>query len=639
MRLTQIQDGELKKLPVPAAPLGTIMWRETSLASLSCFSHLSQGVKHVKNNEGDPERLLPRALRWLNVRPKKNVKLLHSLNKGFFNFCPYTRTPEGVIPLDLYVPGTSSEKVFLSVQNFPTPSCGVSPPFFNLKRAQAVAFPMELSDKIMKFSLEENHKVVCLEDAFLEEAHEKCEGCPWCIHASLLADGVTYKIKTFQSEHTNVRTTKNTNATSMWIAKKLAKQLHVSPDMKIDGIRFEIRETYGIEPSNMQLYRAWVKARDEIEGNHGKPYGKLPVYAEVVRETNSSSLVKIEYDRTRLSVNPTFKRFFICFEAMKSGFLKGCRTFKGLDGCHLKGPYGGVLLVAIALDGNNGLFPVTFAIVEGETKENWLFFLHYLHTIIGTNTHQMPLCFMTDRQKGVVEAINEIIQEATHQVCGKHLYNNFKKKFPGLNLRNHFWVAARAYNSTVFNFAMNKMKRDKKEAYEWLMEKPLHSWSRHEFDPWVRSDHVTNSMTESFNQWVGDLRNKPILTLVDSIRVKLMGRIHCEEYEVTEGVTRFVVNLHAKSCACQAWEISGLPYKHAAACLARKRANLEEYCNEYYSKETYLRAHGGIIHPIFDENMWLPGNHEPVEPPPLRRLPSRPKKNRRRELDEPAPGS
>ncbi|KAF8378920.1 hypothetical protein HHK36_030269 [Tetracentron sinense] len=148
---------------------------------------------------------------------------------------------------------------------------------------------------------------------------------------------------------------------------------------------------------------------------------------------------------------------------MKSRFLEGCRPFIGLDGCHLKGPYGGVLLAAIALDGNNGLFPVTFAIVEGETKESWSFFFYYLHTITGIITHQRPLCFMTDRQKGVVEAINEIILEATHRVCCRHLYNNFKKKFPGLNLRNHFWVAARAYNNRVFTFAMEKMKRDKRK--------------------------------------------------------------------------------------------------------------------------------------------------------------------------------
>ncbi|KAF8414335.1 hypothetical protein HHK36_002336 [Tetracentron sinense] len=113
----------------------------------------------------------------------------------------------------------------------------------------------------------------------------------------------------------------------------------------------------------------------------------------------------------------------------------------------------------------------------------------------------------------------------------------------------------------------------------------------------------------------------------------------CEEYEVIEGPTRFVVNFDAKSCSCQAWKIFGLPCKHSAACIARKRANIDDYCDGYYSKETYLKAHGGIVHPLSDESTWLVGNHDQVEPPSLRRLPGRPKKNRRRELDEPTTGS
>jgi hypothetical protein len=27
---------------------------------------------------------------------------------------------------------------------------------------------------------------------------------------------------------------------------------------------------------------------------------------------------------------------------MKNGFVRGCRPWFGIDGCHLKGPYGGV---------------------------------------------------------------------------------------------------------------------------------------------------------------------------------------------------------------------------------------------------------------------------------------------------------
>ncbi|GFS38465.1 hypothetical protein Acr_00g0057620 [Actinidia rufa] len=48
---------------------------------------------------------------------------------------------------------------------------------------------------------------------------------------------------------------------------------------------------------------------------------------------------------------------------------------------------GGVLLSAIALDGNNGLFPLAVAVVECENKDSWGFFIEYLRTIIGFGTH------------------------------------------------------------------------------------------------------------------------------------------------------------------------------------------------------------------------------------------------------------
>lgn len=37
---------------------------------------------------------------------------------------------------------------------------------------------------------------------------------------------------------------------------------------------------------------------------------------------------------------------------------------KGLDGCHLKGPHKGILIMAITLDTNDHIFPIVYAIVE-----------------------------------------------------------------------------------------------------------------------------------------------------------------------------------------------------------------------------------------------------------------------------------
>ncbi|KAK3229525.1 hypothetical protein Dsin_001406 [Dipteronia sinensis] len=47
------------------------------------------------------------------------------------------------------------------------------------------------------------------------------------------------------------------------------------------------------------------------------------------------------------------------------------RPFIGVDGCHLKGPFGGVLLLAMSLDANSGLFPLAICICEKETNNSW----------------------------------------------------------------------------------------------------------------------------------------------------------------------------------------------------------------------------------------------------------------------------
>ncbi|WOK97554.1 hypothetical protein Cni_G06262 [Canna indica] len=102
-----------------------------------------------------------------------------------------------------------------------------------------------------------------------------------------------------------------------------------------------------------------------------------------------------------MSTNPLFKRFFVCFDAMKKGFVRGCRPWFGIDGCHLKGTYGGVLLSAVAIDGNKGLFPIVFAVVEVECMDSWKFFLCLLYESLASvqEWKDHPLTIMSDMQK------------------------------------------------------------------------------------------------------------------------------------------------------------------------------------------------------------------------------------------------
>ena len=73
-----------------------------------------------------------------------------------------------------------------------------------------------------------------------------------------------------------------------------------------------------------------------------------------------------------------FDRLYICFDALKKGWLAGCRKIIGVDGCFLKGVCKGILLVAVGRDGNNQMFPIAWAIVAAETSVIWTWFIRAL---------------------------------------------------------------------------------------------------------------------------------------------------------------------------------------------------------------------------------------------------------------------
>jgi hypothetical protein len=53
---------------------------------------------------------------------------------------------------------------------------------------------------------------------------------------------------------------------------------------------------------------------------------------------------------------------------LKSRVVTGSKPFIMIVGCHLNGPYGGILLLAVGLDENNWLFVVTYVVIESIYK-------------------------------------------------------------------------------------------------------------------------------------------------------------------------------------------------------------------------------------------------------------------------------
>ncbi|XP_074375311.1 uncharacterized protein LOC141717097 [Apium graveolens] len=364
---------------------------------------------------------------------------------------------------------------------------------------------------------------------------------------------------------------------------------------------------------------------------------------------------------------------YVCLGPLKKAFFESCRKIVGLDGCHLKGPYGGQLLAAVGIDASEGMYPVAWAVVEVENTDSWTWFLQFLCQDIKILIDR-EWTFISDRQKGLINALETVVPQAEHRFCVMHLFQNMHKEHKGISLRHLLWKAARASTIWEFNLHMNEIKEISPKCYDWLMQKPREQWSRSAFRTTSSSDMFVNNHCEVFNSSIRKFRDLPILTMFRQIHIAIMRRIQIRRdkmkdrelvicpsaqkklnkavqwagncvvnwsggstYSVTttDGGHELVVDLVKKTCTCRKWELTGIPCYHACACIALRNETWDHYISEWYKKEMYFKLYNTTLDPIVGPDFWE-DTPEPKPLPPNVKIPTgRPKKKRNTTNDVP----
>ncbi|XP_027099030.1 uncharacterized protein [Coffea arabica] len=344
-----------------------------------------------------------------------------------------------------------------------------------------------------------------------------------------------------------------------------------------------------INVSIAKVGRAKRKAKDMMLGTDMEQYQKLWSYAATVRDTNAGSTVKMQIDKPPDGSRGTFQRLYYCLYACKKGFLDGCRPTIGLDGCFLKTTFGGQLLSALGRDGNDNMVPIAFAVVE------------------------------IDR-KGLVHAVNELFPNSEHRFCLRHMYQNFNQKCKGKEMKDMFWAATSAGNEREWKMAMIELKKANKEAAEWLSRIPPALWSRSHFTGYSKCDILVNNLNESFNNYILEARELPIIGMLEWIRRRLMQRIQTKR----SGMQKF----QGEICPNIAEKID-------------KNQRLSRTFDATWDgghKAEYLKTYAYTITPVPSDIYWITAEEESINPPAVRRMPGRPKKLRQRAQDEPKKG-
>ncbi|PPS13551.1 hypothetical protein GOBAR_AA07032 [Gossypium barbadense] len=234
--------------------------------------------------------------------------------------------------------------------------------------------------------------------------------------------------------------------------------------------------------------------------------------------------------------------------------------------------------------------------------------------------------------QGLIEAISLLFPNAEARNCARHLYNNFKniEGFRGQVMHLTYWKAAKATFPRQFEEAMSEMRSLSESAEGWLRDKDPRTWSRAHFSTRCKSDILLNNNNECFNNIILEARDKPILTMLEIIRRKVMTRLVSmreaaekypgplcpriqkniwpvyagkEKYEVDYGLgNKHVVDLLNSSCSCRKWDLSGILCKHAVSCMQLLAVSPETYVNTCYTVTTQLNIYSHLINPVKGHN-------------------------------------
>ena len=119
-----------------------------------------------------------------------------------------------------------------------------------------------------------------------------------------------------------------------------------------------------------------------------------------------------------------------------------------------------------------------------------------------------------------------------HRYCVKHIYNNFEVNHKGLDLKDALWRCVGATTIKEFERRMQELKDLDVKAQEYLTDINPAQWSKSHFSSRALCDCLANNLSESFNAMILEARDKPILAMLEWIRVRLITK----QYKKMKGI-------------------------------------------------------------------------------------------------------
>ncbi|XP_060182204.1 uncharacterized protein LOC132611857 [Lycium barbarum] len=341
--------------------------------------------------------------------------------------------------------------------------------------------------------------------------------CIWRFHSSRFRGSELFKVVNFEKRHScsiNFISSDMRNATSKVIAEYITNLVrHTLQEITPKFVIEEMRSRYGLHIGYHKAWRSLQHAYNVIRGSPENNYTLLPQYLHMMKLRNPGTVANIKW-----TADNKFKYAFFAYGTSIEGW-KHCRPVMMVDATFLKSKYRGVLMIAVAKDGNNSIFPLAFGIADSENNESYRWFFRHVKKVFGT---RKDLSILSDRHSSIATAIKELYPDTQHGICIYHMEKNLQKYFPSEAILSLFYNAATTYKQAEFRTYMSQIQQIDPKAAEYIEEEPPERWAR-SFHTNRRYNRLTTNNVETMNSVLRKAREFPIMACIDYIQNKLQN--------------------------------------------------------------------------------------------------------------------
>ncbi|XP_020877201.1 uncharacterized protein LOC110227445 [Arabidopsis lyrata subsp. lyrata] len=157
---------------------------------------------------------------------------------------------------------------------------------------------------------------------------------------------------------------------------------------------------------------------------------------------------------------------------------------------------------------------------------------------------------VSDRQKGLIRAVELELPKAEHRMCVRHIYGNLKKNHgKDKEMKMYIWDLAWSYNESAYEANLTRLYNYNVAVWRDVVKSKPKTWCRAFYKQGNFSEDVENNSTESFNNSIVKARDKPFVPMLETIRRLAMVRIAtrmCESHEHKGRCTPYVSKFLAK---------------------------------------------------------------------------------------------